>query len=114
MNQAKPLVFALCALLAPPAETRELKCYRDPLTDAVHCVDVHAVSQRGALRLAPLYRGGPDKVRRTSSRLAVDCAAGVAHLKDDDGASYGAGPVTSTPLLSALAGYVCSARISSR
>lgn len=111
-NPSQPVTGVTAA--ASVAQARELKCYQDRATDAVHCVDVQEVTQRGTLRVAPLYRGGVDQVRQTSARLAVDCASRVAHLKDADGVSYGAGPINATPMLAELAGYVCAAKIRTR
>lgn len=115
MERQQQLIAALCiAAVAWPAGARDLKCHRDRVTDAVHCIDADQVRAREQLRLAPLYRGGPDMVRPTSVRLAVDCATGTARLVDEDGVSFGAGPVSSTAALAELSRAVCAAKINKR
>lgn len=102
---ARQIAMLLVAL--PAAAAAELACHHDRTTDAFHCIEPAEVQQRGALRVAPLYRGGPERVRRTAYSVAVDCAHGVVHLKDADGVSFALGTRASTDVTATLARAIC-------
>ena len=107
----KRCAVVAAAWLTAAAQAGELSCYRDPATDAMHCIDPAEVRERDGLRSAPLYRGGPQRVHRTSTTLHVDCKLRTARLKDADGVTYAGGPSSATPLLETLTRELCLATV---
>lgn len=110
---ATAALIALGLAAAAPARA-ELRCHHDRVTDRVLCIDEREVRRSGLVRTAPLLRGGPERVRRTAARLAVNCATREARLIDEDGVAFGIGPSNSTEALDTLSRAVCEAVVKGR
>lgn len=109
MKHALAALIALTVLQASAAAPK-VACYTNPRTDAMTCIDENNVQEKNGIRWAPVYTGGPNGVRKTAFTLHVNCATGVAHLKDKDGVSFAGGTGTETPLIRALRGWACEAK----
>lgn len=88
-----------------------MACSRNSTTDAMSCIDENNVREKNGIRSAPLYTGGPNGVRDSGFTLHVNCATGVAHLKDRDGVSFAGGTGNETPAIKALRGWTCDAKV---
>jgi hypothetical protein len=108
------------ALMRKELDEREAKdqardpidCAVDKTTDAYFCYDVREVREVNGIRRAPLYKGGPNSIHRTTFSIAANCTTMLLHLKDSDGvsfaeASYEEGTKHSRQLLD----LVCAAKL---
>ena len=107
----KYTLFALLALFVVQSAhaAPKLACYTNPRTDSMMCIDENRVREKSGIRRAQIYDGGPNGVRETGFTLHVNCATGVAHLKDKDGVSFAGGTGNETPAIRALRGWTCEA-----
>lgn len=86
-----------------------MECHTNQRTDAMHCIDIVNVAEDGVVRMANLYEGGPNGIRKTPYFVATNCKTNVTHLKDKDGVSFAGGDGNETPVLRKLREIVCSA-----
>lgn len=94
------------------ASKQQVTCAEDQATQAAFCFDPTEITEKNGIRSAPLYRGGPNAVRKTPYYIAANCSTGVLHLKDRDGVSFGgAGPGGGTRQSRALRQYFCEAPV---
>lgn len=82
----------LMLLLANQAAAEEMSCRENKETNAYMCYRPSQLKEARGLRVAPLYMGGPNGVRKTPYTLAADCTNLSLSLKDADGVTFaGAG-----------------------
>lgn len=93
-----------------PAIAVEVQCYENPATNAMQCVAPSQVREKNGIRFAPLYSGGPNRIKETGFTIHVNCTTGVAHLKDRDGVSFAGGSGNETPAIRQLRSIVCAAK----
>lgn len=112
MDLAKHLCAALFGLtLLPAAAGNNVLCAIDKNTDARKCIDPTEVRERDGIRFAPLYTGGPNRVRKTNFTVHANCTQKILHIKDMDGVSFGGGFFSATPTSAALGKSLCEAVI---
>jgi hypothetical protein len=98
----------ILTLSAATAFAGDLTCYENPSTNAHSCFESNNVREKAGIRYAPMFSGGPNRIRPTPYSLHVNCATGVAHLKDADGVSF-AGAAQGGPALQTLRNAICKA-----
>ena len=111
MELNNTLRAALAILLAAPTLAiagNDTLCGRDPRTDAMICVRSGELRETDGIRHAPLWKGGPQGVRKTPYFVHFNCSTNVVHLKDRDGVSFGGGQSTDTEQLKQLTSSACS------
>ena len=99
-----------CLVISASAGAVNLGCYRNPITDAVQCIDENNVRERQGIRSSALYSGGPNNVRDTGFTINVNCSTERIHIKDRDGVSFAGGDGSETAALRELRRLVCSAK----
>jgi len=104
----KILRLALLPFFLPVANAADVRCYQDPRTDAMQCIDFKTVRQVDGIRIADLYTGGPNRVRPTGFTMHANCNTGVVHLKDRDGVSFAGGKGNETQAIISLREWACS------
>lgn len=107
----KTILLTVTISGANGAQAADLRCYQDPRTDAMSCVDIKAVKESDGIRYASLYTGGPKQVDDTGFTLATNCGTGVTHLKDRKGVSFGGGNGNETPAIIDLRKIMCGAAV---
>lgn len=108
---ARISTFAVAALYAHGSWGAELQCYENPKSNAMQCVAPTQVREKDGIRSAPLYGGGPNRIRDTGFTIHVNCKTGVTHLKDRDGVSFAGGDGHETPALRQLRSIVCETKL---
>lgn len=101
---------ALALLASTTAIAADLSCYEERGTRKMSCIDETAVRVNGDTRIAALYTGGPDNVRRSGVSVVANCSAQVLALQDRDGVIFGAGPREATAMSRTLYDLVCNAK----
>ena len=104
----KKLVLWLASISAC-ATASALACYEDPRTNAYQCFDAKQVQEKGGIRIASLYTGGPNGVTKTSFTIHTNCGTGVTHLKDRQGVSFAGGDGNETKAIRSLRSWMCEA-----
>ena len=102
-NSAASLAFCFCGSVGA------VQCVEEPSTLAETCVDLSSVRQNGEIRSSPIYRGGPNAIRRTSYVMVVNCAKGITTLQDADGVNFAGNLSTSTSVSDSLYSLICNA-----
>lgn len=104
-------IAAACSPLATYAGGGELSCAVEKRTDAHQCIDPLELRETDGIRWAPLYRGGPNSIRKTSMTAHANCGTQVLHLKDRDGVSFAGGRFYETDMARQLGGILCQTEL---
>lgn len=99
----------LTSLSTGAAAAIPLECAINERTDAHQCVAPSEIREINGIRVAPLYVGGPNKLRKTTFTAHANCSTKVLHLKDSDGVSFGGGHFNQTEMTQQLSRVLCAA-----
>lgn len=101
------ITMAAALAAAQPTLGYDLRCAVDARTDAHQCIRVSEVRERDGIVTAPLYAGGPQRVRPTGFAAAANCRTQVLHLKDADGVTFGGGRFSDSAMAGQLGRALC-------
>lgn len=100
-------LLAAAATCHGAVHATELQCAIDPASDAHQCIAPAELKETDGVRWAPLYRGGPNALRKSSLTAHANCRSRVLHLKDPDGVSIATGRFSDTAMSRQMGALLC-------
>ena len=96
------------------ANASDLICHEDPRSNKRTCFDPKRVTEENGIRYADYWSGGPKEINPTTFTFAINCKAGVMHLKDRKGVSFSSGSTTATTTSTDISKWICEAKLAKR
>lgn len=97
-----------------PVAADNLSCHENKATNAHTCFSTTRLREVDGIRQAPLFTGGPNRLRDTGFSIHVNCRSGVVHLKDRDGVSFAGGTGNETEAITSMKQWMCAANLAKK